>query len=838
MFLKLFFGGFFSLVFSGALEFTRQDLPHVNVRTAITNVYGDLFARVCSSFPWFQNPVFLSIAQKVGIFWQTWEDSISDLISSSAGRPVSLKLQDGNKFSPDQILFLDQLISRSADVNPGVILTRLLSSSKPDFPEYVQVSACTSFASEVFVSMVWYELLHLWYMAFCNVLCEKIKDAFARKLSIPRNSVYNFTDVEIDARTLDILSHGPHYIPTFGEPNSLIIGRIHEFCKNLALEVARLTSTRIPIDYDGTFQLLDGLHRNSHPMFKEFFEILSLSLSRECECVGLHAPIVPEQGKFSSYSDISAHSSPPGTIFILADKGRGVALLPIAALLEAEEKVLLKLGALLCPEETADSILRKVRQKNVDLKSSLCPKQSSFMASFPSMPLQGQDVTFLKLSVKIHKLSDEEIADKRLDLLRFRPICDSVHFPIRPASSALFSLLLALKNKVFACFPSLVNFFPLSGQHYVKNLKTIPQFPPKSDPYYVFLSADLADAYTNCNLQQLKSSYLFLASLVGVEIWEQDLVVKLADLVLTNTYVQSGGKFYLLGSMLPIGASCSGEALDIIALSGEVMAFSSPPLDETSLSLVPAYIDPNAPVIFCGSYSRYRDDTMVPCSGKDVGAIISSIRDISTRIFPPSIPISLEVSIFFTSFLDVCFFPNFADRSFTTFLRMNFDAPGKVPHFSSNSPYKYLLAPCLSNTVRALRICSNEVLFKVTKELFISEYMYIGYPPRTVHNLRTRVGLLVRKHLHVKEFVFDPDKSEFVVQDLVKIVSPWSFTPPSALFCNMTGVHRRMSAIWSSCRDLLPFDTRSVTHQLRRDVQSAISCKSLYFKKIREFYAQ
>ena len=185
LFLKLFFGGFFSLVFSGALEFTRQDLPHVNVRTAITNVYGDLFARVCSSFPWFQNPVFLSIAQKVGIFWQTWEDSISDLISSSAGRPVSLKLQDGNKFSPDQILFLDQLISRSADVNPGVILTRLLSSSKPDFPEYVQVSACTSFASEVFVSMVWYELLHLWYMAFCNVLCEKIKDAFARNHSFP-----------------------------------------------------------------------------------------------------------------------------------------------------------------------------------------------------------------------------------------------------------------------------------------------------------------------------------------------------------------------------------------------------------------------------------------------------------------------------------------------------------------------------------------------------------------------------------------------------------------------------------------------------------------------------
>ena len=79
----------------------------------------------------------------------------------------------------------------------------------------------------------------------------------------------------------------------------------------------------------------------------------------------------------------------------------------------------------------------------------------------------------------------------------------------------------------------------------------------------IFFSADLKDAYTDCTLEHLKSCFLFLASVVDV--------VKLADLVLSNNFVETGCKFYLTGSMLPKGSSCSGEALDIIALAGELV---------------------------------------------------------------------------------------------------------------------------------------------------------------------------------------------------------------------------------------------------------------------------
>ena len=87
----------------------------------------------------------------------------------------------------------------------------------------------------------------------------------------------------------------------------------------------------------------------------------------------------------------------------------------------------------------------------------------------------------------------------------------------------------------------------------------------------IFFSADLKDAYTDCTLEHLKSCFLFLASVVDEPLWIQDLVVKLADLVLSNNFVETGCKFYLTGSMLPKGSSCSGEALDIIALAGELV---------------------------------------------------------------------------------------------------------------------------------------------------------------------------------------------------------------------------------------------------------------------------
>ena len=783
------------------------------------------------------------------------------------GVPISFKLGDEGILSPDQVDKILELAAWSEKSNPACMLARLLSTLLPILPVFLQICDTISFSSELFIRMVWSDLLNLWNEALCITLCTKLKAAFSLKLSIPRNSIYNFTQVEIDPRMKELLAHGPSHIPVFiDSPDNIFLALddLDQFCIGLAANAAKVFCS------PGKIKSFESSSRSGHPngnsldtvdvikgyklispaSLGKFFDVLLhkyLAAIQEIGSIPKSHPGLSDPGIFNSYGEVTQNSSPPGTIFILADKGRGITLLPMDVLLKAEKKLLTSLQASPSPLCNEESILSHVRSKIDATRGSLDSKQASFMKQFPPMPLEGQEVSYLKLSAKVHKLSEEQIKSKDYSKLSFRPICDSTKFPIRPIAVALFKLLLSLKNKLFSKFPPLESFLPVSGQHYAKSLGSLPQFLSSPDPCYIFISADLSDAYSNCHLPELREAYLFLASLVGEFSWAQELVLKFADLVLTNNYVKSGNYFYLLGDMLPMGSSCSGEALDIIALAGEVMAFVSPPLNPLSLQLLPSYIKPSSGKILCNSYSRYRDDTMIFFSAGDGESIVSFIQDVSTRIFPPSIPISLEISVFFSSFLDVCFFPNFSNFSLNTFLRLNLDAPGKVPHFSSNSPNRYLLAPCVSNVIRAYRTISHDKIFKVTKELFISEYISIGYPDYIVNHLRTRIGALLKLHSE-SEPILMPDISGYALpQGTDSAQSTVGVLPPSVYFCKATSSHTFAFDIWACCKDLLPPQPlvqtgsigevrgRGVPLKLRLAIKTSVSSKSLYFKKLSKF---
>ena len=294
---------------------------------------------------------------------------------------------------------------------------------------------------------------------------------------------------------------------------------------------------------------------------------------------------------------------------------------------------------------------------------------------------------------------------KDIKALTFRPICDSMKYVLNLPSLALLTLLRTLKDRIFDKFPSLNIIFPKSGQHYAQSISELDRFPCRKRPYHIFFSADLGDAYTNCKLEHLKSSYLFLASIIEEPGWRQELVIQLATLILCNNFIEAGCKYYLTGPVLPMGNSCSGEALNIIALAGELVYIINPPLSPYSLALMPSYISKISKRFDCSSYARYVDDTFIILNATSVQHIISLIKDICSHIFPPSIPISLELSTFFSTFLDTCTFPHFASRKFSHFMRLNFEAPSKIPNPLSNIPlaFQHLLA--ISNSIRALRIC-------------------------------------------------------------------------------------------------------------------------------------
>ena len=52
--------------------------------------------------------------------------------------------------------------------------------------------------------------------------------------------------------------------------------------------------------------------------------------------------------------------------------------------------------------------------------------------------------------------------------------------------------------------------------------------------------------------------------------WSTDMILKLLKSVLRNNYVETSGGLYLFGRVLPMGYKLSGEALNSVALAGEV----------------------------------------------------------------------------------------------------------------------------------------------------------------------------------------------------------------------------------------------------------------------------
>ena len=241
---------------------------------------------------------------------------------------------------------------------------------------------------------------------------------------------------------------------------------------------------------------------------------------------------------------------------------------------------------------------------------------------------------------------------------------------------------------------------------------------------------------------------------------------------------------------------------------------------------MPDYIHPPAKPLDCSSYSRYVDDTSVIASGHNIQHLIDIIIGISSSIFPPSIPISLELSVFFSSFLDVCFFPHFGASRLSTFLRLNFDAPSKIRHYTSNHPKHLLNLPGISNTIRALRTCSEDIVFNITKELFISEYVKAGFPESSINDLRTRLGRYISKHSQ-----FPPLAYQSGVPDEVQDPDPvFKYFPgaPSITFCKCCDFSHVIHRMIKCVSVFLPVQHQSLPASLMLDAKARVSSKRIY----------
>ena len=670
--------------------------------------------------------------------WNQWECHIEETILKEIDATTSFKVKEDKSFDTHDGNRLFSDIQESKLINPYYILSKLDESLKKSFPHSLPMNreGCF-FPTSAFVSHVWHNLLCCWHNSFKEHLFDSLTEKFQRKLEICKG-FYNFTDKEVPQHIVDILKQGERYIPhikvTMEETKKQFVEYTYNFMhwalKNIEGEYHPLTE----ITEDKVAECLQTVLGKASPVTRPFWTYILERFQKFMSTFNteVHDSLPQDENGqehfFIDHEMLHRAAIPDGTILMIADKHFGLVLLRVEDMVRGQENVLLSLGAKLFKEMSQPQLVMQIICKYSVLRTMI-PRHLKKVLDDPQ-PTHDQQMPFLKLMPKIHKMTADQIARKETESMKFRPICDSQFAPTKPAAQAAALLMVRIKHLVTFKFPQMEHYYPKSG-HEVSLTARTTEFPTYK-PYSLMVSCDLSDAYSNCNLDDLIQCSRFLSAVVENDPEEQTMLELLSTFVLTNNYIECGGQIFSLDPVLPMGCCLSGEALDIIAMAGEVLVLVNPPINDKALSLIPAYMHLPGSTKEVELYRRYRDDTWTIISSDDPREIITVMTVLASAIFPPRIPISFEYARFMMSFLDCCVHIHFPGRVLATYPRLNFSRPSLMVNVSSNSWQNHLYSSYISNTVRAYRICNDITMSRKIQSLMHEELSKAGHSSENI----------------------------------------------------------------------------------------------------------
>ena len=691
-------------------------------------------------------PVRLTMINGMKDTWRRWCHSVTTVAHDEIHTTKSFKVVDGD-IKEDDLIKLSRSIEVTRKINPHNAFRHMLNQMIPQLPATLPTATKGAvFCTETFLELWWQYLLKGWHDGFVEHLKGIISKKFKSKMALGQG-FYNFTDKEFDEKTLAMLRKGKKYVPhgrsTLEENRSQLVQYMWEFTA-WASKTFHNVSISISKGQKELDEVLKRLSSTSEPTMAKFWKVLAYDFHDCMDKIKNDCDLLSDEdiNPFVDILDLANTLRPHGTIFAHADKHFGLVLLPIDVLLKAEGDMMNSMGAIASDLDEKE-ILRRINEEERMLRCHTSNDLTKILKGFPPIPASKQEIPFLKMNPKIAKLSQDQINAKDKSGLKFRPVADSKFYATRPASQALASLLVQLKKRVIEKFPVMAKFYPLSGYEVAKALRST-RFP-NTKPYSLIISCDLSDAYSNCSLDDMITASRFLSRVVGNSAEVQTMIEQLGSFVLSNNFIESGTKLFWYEPILPMGNCLSGDALDVIAMAGELPTIVNPLIEQKIISLRPEQVLERRTDLNLVSYERYRDDTKILICCDDPLEIIQTMKAVATQVFPSKIPVSFEYAMFYLSFLDCCFFPNYSGGGFSTFPRLNFSRPSILVHATSNTWPTQLLRTHIGNMIRYDRLCSENTLNTLIWELLEEELSLSGNKNEMISKARLLGSMAILK---------------------------------------------------------------------------------------------
>ena len=259
-------------------------------------------------------------------------------------------------------------------------------------------------------------------------------------------------------------------------------------------------------------------------------------------------------------------------------------------------------------KKTSEDVTASIRRKVETFESSIDVEAKKYLNTYYDGRMDNFEesmIPFLKLRPKLHKMKNEELKERDESKLKYRPVVDASRCHLNGYSKSLTDYLRDLIRKVGRKHFKDNNPMIKNGQEVVNVLKTVGE-PCNLERYFVV--ADLSSAYT---FTHLLIAMKYIGEDLDIPVWKREAFGQIANLVFQNSYLETSEGIFLLGTCLPMGLNCSGEAMDVVLLMAELVFLGK---IEINLSEFEhqyeeyKHVEEKSRSLFF-SYKRYRDDT-------------------------------------------------------------------------------------------------------------------------------------------------------------------------------------------------------------------------------------
>ena len=587
---------------------------------------------------------------------------------------------------------------------------------------------------------------HQWMLRRLDLYVRSVISDEMYKKTVERSKIkvmlYNFTEHEADDSLKKLLENGMDSVPSSRMTKKEVDRRVQDA---LLEYLQRLGRRRIygnlvvqASSVQGWIEKMKTINFDNDT--KEYLEMIENSLP----ALQAELDLVYHNVDQDTKEDIVNKLEREGCVMVMCDKNLGMSLFKLEMIRRSEKELMSQLEAVRM-ENTKEEITRGVLSEIHKFEMGLTRRQEEYInTTYWSRNCEREQISFpfLKIHHKIQKMSEEEIRNKDLGSLKFRPVVDAKQWLTRGYSGLIMQMMREACDKLIE-----------GGGEVFKNIKSkdgwrvavhVGDYTAKEE-HDIIVTADIQEAYSNISDDMIKNAIERVCGFVGYDEWKIELMVKLVDLVLGQNYVETSEGLFKFKKVLPMGYKMSGEALDIVALAdemtvlynlgekgqilrvgiGELRSYPEEMVDNS----VQREVSMNKAV---KSYRRYVDDTHA-----QIGGTIEEVQDGILAVgfmYPECLTVSLKLNIWKSCHLDVFMWKNITSGRFSTVMKREAEVPvGHVKRGSSH-PEKYKLQSLLGEMLRGRRIASDLDLIELSDKCIAHEFESIGYSRWEVQN--------------------------------------------------------------------------------------------------------